>query len=76
MFDTPISPDQWLVNQQRQINDYAIYPNIWQLWGKKNLPFPERFNYNFNSPLWSIISSIKNIKKIFGHYRILVQDAF
>ena len=37
---------------------------------------PERYNNNLNSPLKYIISSLKTIKKIFGHYWIFVLDAF
>ena len=74
-----ISQFDWrLVNQRRQINDcvLSLFIQIFDSFEVKYLPLPESYNTNLNSPLSSIISSLKTIKQIFGHYRIFVLDAF
>ena len=56
---------------------HSIHPNIWQIkFDKvKYLPLPKSYNTDLDSYVLFIISSLKAIKKIFGHYRIFVLDA-
>ena len=70
MYDASVSRfDRWLVNQQRQTNDcvldFSIHPNI-ENFEVKYLPLPGSYNTKFNFPLYSIIPSLKNIKKPSG----------
>ena len=71
----------WLTAcQSTKANKWVRCETFWKIpifddFKVKYLPLPESLNNNFYVSLWSIVSSLNNIKNIFGHSHFFGSDA-